>query len=163
MTNEERKVKLQGQIKSFADKEKLSDEEAKELDGLIARLKGVETQIVADGIAADVIAAEEEAAQKAIDEQIKIGIERIMAEKEPAVKNPGNDTKVDVTKDEADQPFPTGGEFFQAVKNAAIYPTREDVRLKSLSLKATGLSEGVPADGGYLLQPGVAGGILERR
>ena len=85
-----------------------------------------------------------------------------MAEKEPAVKNPGNDTKVDVTKDEADQPFPTGGEFFQAVKNAAIYPTREDVRLKSLSLKATGLSEGVPADGGYLLQPGVAGGILER-
>jgi HK97 family phage major capsid protein len=79
------------------------------------------------------------------------------------VKNPGNDTKTEVTTDEADQPFPTGGEFFQAVKNAALHPAYEDVRLKSLSLnKAIGLSEGIPADGGYLLQPGVAGGILER-
>ena len=162
MTNEERKVKLQGQIKSFADKSSLSDEEAKELEGLITQLKGVETQIDADVIARQAEADAEEAAQKAIDEQVKAEVERIMAEKEPPVKNPGNDTKVDVTTDAADQPFPTGGEFFQAVKNAAIYPTREDVRLKSLSLKATGLSEGVPADGGYLLQPGVAGGIIER-
>ena len=163
MNNEERKIKLQGQIKSLADKEKLSDEEAKELKGLIAQLEGVEAQIEGVDIAKQAEIEAAEAAKKAFDEQVKAEVERIMAEKEPPVKNPGTDTgKVDVTKDEADQPFATGGEFFQAVKNAAIYPTREDVRLKSLSLKATGLSEGVPADGGYLLQPGVAGGIIER-
>jgi HK97 family phage major capsid protein len=162
MTNEEKKVKLQGQIKGFADKEELSDKEAKELDGLIAQLKGVETQIKADVIAAEAREQENIAAQKAFDDKVKAEVERIMAEKEPPVKNPGTDTKAEVTKDEADQPFPTGGEFFQAVKNAAYYPGSQDVRLKSLTTKATGLSENVPADGGYLLQPSVAGGIIER-
>jgi len=162
MTNEERKVKLQGQIKSFAEKEKLSDEEAKELTGLMSQLKGVEAQIDADVVAAQLAADEKAAAQKAIDDQVAEQVAKIMAEKEPPVKNPGTDTKVGVTKDEADQPFPTGGEFFQAVKNAALHPAYEDVRLKSLSMKATGLSENVPADGGYLVQPQVAGGIIER-
>ena len=68
--------------------------------------------------------------------------------------------EVKVIKDEADRPFETDGEFFQAVKNAAYYPQSQDVRLNSL--KATGLSENVPADGGYLLQPQVSGGIIER-
>ena len=162
MTNEERKVKLQGQIKSFAEKEKLSDEEAKELTGLMSQLKGVEAQIDADVIAIQADADAEAAVQKAIDERVAEQVAKIMAEKEPPVKNPGTDTKVGVTKDEADQPFPTGGEFFQAVKNAALHPAYEDVRLKSLSMKATGLSENVPADGGYLVQPQVAGGIIDR-
>jgi HK97 family phage major capsid protein len=162
MTNEEKKVKLQGQIKGFADKEKLSDEEAKELTGLMSQLKGVEAQIDADVVAAQLAKDEAAAAQKAIDDQVKAEVERIMAEKEPPVKNPGTKTDVEVTQDEADQPFPTDGEFFQAVKNAAYYPSSQDVRLKSLSYKATGLSENVPADGGYLLQPSVSGGILDR-
>jgi HK97 family phage major capsid protein len=67
-----------------------------------------------------------------------------------------------VVTDEADQPM-TPGEFFQAVKIAGLYPGREDPRLRPLRVRdATGLSEGVPADGGYLLQPTVASGILER-
>ncbi len=70
---------------------------------------------------------------------------------------------VDVITDAADQPFKSPGEFFQAVKIAGLYPGREDSRLKPLKFKdATGMSEGVPADGGYLLQPQVASGILER-
>ena len=73
---------------------------------------------------------------------------------------PTNGGGVQVTKDEADQPFGSDGEFFMAVKTAAIYPNREDPRLRSL--KATGMSEGVPADGGYLLRPQVKDGILER-
>ena len=73
---------------------------------------------------------------------------------------PAVQTDVKVEKDEGDQPFPTAGDFFQAVKNATLYPSSQDVRLRPL--KATGLSEGVPADGGYLLAPQVAGGIIER-
>jgi HK97 family phage major capsid protein len=69
---------------------------------------------------------------------------------------------VQVILDEADQPF-SKGEFFMAVKNAALYPGREDPRLRPLKVRdATGTSEGVPAEGGYLLQPSVAPGILER-
>lgn len=58
--------------------------------------------------------------------------------------------------------FKSAGEFFQSVKNAALYPGAVDRRLLPLQAKATGLSEGVPADGGYLLQPNMAAGILER-
>ena len=71
--------------------------------------------------------------------------------------------QLEVLRDEADQPFRSDGEFFMAVKIAGLYPGREDPRLRSLKFKdATGLSEGVPAEGGYLLQPQTAGGILER-
>lgn len=70
---------------------------------------------------------------------------------------------VQVTRDEADQPFESAGAYFMAVKNAALRPAETDVRLRSLQVRnATGMSEGVPADGGYLLQPAVASGILER-
>jgi HK97 family phage major capsid protein len=70
--------------------------------------------------------------------------------------------QVAVVTDEADQPFETDGHFFKAVKNAALYPSDRDVRLRSREIKATGLSEGVPADGGYLLTPQLSGRILER-
>ncbi|CAK0775123.1 hypothetical protein CCP3SC1AL1_770010 [Gammaproteobacteria bacterium] len=72
---------------------------------------------------------------------------------------------VSVTMDEGDQKFASAGEFFMAVKNAALYPGAEDVRLRSRKnkeSKATGLSEGVPADGGYLLAPQVSSKILDR-
>ena len=91
--------------------------------------------------------AVEEAAKKAADEALK---------NMPAVK-----TDVKVTTDEADQEFASAGEFFQAVKNAALYPGSQDKRLLPLK-QATGLGENVPADGGYLLAPQIAGGIIER-
>lgn len=70
--------------------------------------------------------------------------------------------RVEVTRDEADQEFESDGQFFAAVKNAALYPSREDLRLRSRRVNATGMSEGVPEDGGYLLSPTRNNAILER-
>jgi HK97 family phage major capsid protein len=68
-----------------------------------------------------------------------------------------------VTRDEADQPFASNGEFLMAVKNAGLYPGREDSRLRPLKFRdATGASEGIPADGGYLLTPQVNTTLIER-
>jgi HK97 family phage major capsid protein len=70
---------------------------------------------------------------------------------------------VQVTKAEEDQDFGSPSEFFKAVKNAALHPSREDPRLRSRKVvDATGLSEGVPADGGYLLHPTVGQPIIDR-
>lgn len=70
---------------------------------------------------------------------------------------------VQVVTDEGDQPFESDGAFFRAVKNAALYPARADARLRGRQVvDATGASEGVPADGGYLLPQQTASGILER-
>lgn len=66
---------------------------------------------------------------------------------------------VQVTKDAADQPFKNAGEFFMAVKQAAYSPMSEDIRLRPL--KASGMSESQPADGGYLVSSAIAGGILQ--
>jgi HK97 family phage major capsid protein len=163
MNLQEQLKKEQEKVKAISDKENLSDDERKELKGLIAKVDEIKDKITGVKIADDLKATQEAAEKKAFDEKVKAEVERIMAEKEPPVKNPGTDTGgTQVIKDEADQPFGTAGEYFQAVKNAAYYPSQQDVRLKSLSLKATGLSENVPADGGYLLQPSIAGGIIER-
>ena len=84
------------------------------------------------------------------------------------ISSSGNDpaqrfTHVEVTRDAADQPFASDGEFFRSVKLAAMYPAQEDRRLIPLRVKnATGMSEGVPEDGGYLLQPTVATPLLEK-
>ena len=91
------------------------------------------------------------AATKAAEEAVK---------SMPAV-TPAAGFDVQVTKDAGDQPFKSAGEFFQAVKNAALYPSSADERLKSLKA-ASGMSEGVPADGGYLVSPTIAGGIVEK-
>lgn len=79
------------------------------------------------------------------------------------------DGGVQVVTDEADRPFASKGEFFMAVKNVALYPGREDPRLRSLKVKeearvrnATGMSEGIPAEGGYLVKPEYADGWIER-
>jgi HK97 family phage major capsid protein len=75
---------------------------------------------------------------------------------EPATANAG--AAPAVVKDAGDQPFKNLGEFFMAVKNVETQ-RYEDPRLRSVKAPA-GMSEGVPADGGYLIPPAVAGGIL---
>ena len=103
------------------------------------------------------VIAENEKITKAVAEAKKV-----WEKKQPPLKEPGNDAKV--TGDELDRGdnknFKSTGLFLQAVKNAALYPGSTDPKLKAL--KATGLSENVPADGGYLLSPQVAGGLIER-
>ena len=89
-----------------------------------------------------------------VEAAVKAGIDKAMKDL------PAPMTDVKVVKDEADQPWESGGEYFLAVKNATLYPQQFDKRL--LPLKATGLSENVPADGGYLLAPQVSDGLIER-
>lgn len=72
---------------------------------------------------------------------------------------------VEVVEDESDKaakenPFKTAGEFFAAVKNAAMYPSEQDKRLNPF--KATGLNEAVPSQGGFLIPETVAAGLYER-
>jgi len=77
-----------------------------------------------------------------------------------AASAPAKPAEISITKDEADQPWATAGEFFMAVKIAATYPNQMDSRL--LPLKATGLNEAIPAQGGFLVTPQFAPGILEK-
>jgi HK97 family phage major capsid protein len=71
---------------------------------------------------------------------------------------------IQVVSDEADRalagnPFKSAQEFFVAVKNAGVYPSETDKRL--LPLKATGLNEAIPSQGGFLVPQQTAGGILQ--
>lgn len=74
----------------------------------------------------------------------------------PAEKSP----EVAIVKDEADQKWSSAGEFFKAVKLAAN--GTEDVRLRALKAGASGASESIPSEGGYLVSPQFAPGIIER-
>lgn len=73
---------------------------------------------------------------------------------------PAQAPRVEVITDAADQPWENDGQFFKAVRIASTTGHR-DPRLER-SLKATGMSEGVPADGGYLLPPQMINRITER-
>lgn len=82
---------------------------------------------------------------------------------EAALKSlPAKPGEVVVTKDAGDQPFDSDGEFFKAVKNAAYYPNRADARLAPLAVKANGINETTPADGGYLPPAQTQAGIIEK-
>jgi HK97 family phage major capsid protein len=97
-----------------------------------------------------------EVATAAADQAVK----KYAESKEPEVKA-GFVSQVD---DEADRalkgnPFKTAGDFFQAVKNAAIAPHAVDQRL--LPLKANGLNEAIPSQGGFLVQQDQSNTIWE--
>lgn len=82
-------------------------------------------------------------------------------ESEPVEKT----ADVKVTLDEADNALKAGwkfpGEFFRAVKSAAVSPHNIDKRL--LPLKAgQGLNEAIPSEGGFLVDSTIAPGIFER-
>jgi HK97 family phage major capsid protein len=94
--------------------------------------------------------------QELISTAVSGGVEKAMK------ALPAKPKDVKVEKDEADQEFESAGAFFQAVKNATLYPGAQDVRLKSLKAGGTGLSENVPSEGGYLLAPQIAAGLIER-
>lgn len=78
-------------------------------------------------------------------------------EGEPANNKAGY--RVDVVEDETDkkakQPWETLGSFLKAVHVAAISPGRTDDRLKAQKA-VLGSNEGVPSDGGFLVQPNQA-------
>ncbi len=69
--------------------------------------------------------------------------------------------EVTVTKDAGDQPFSSLGEQLMAVKTAEISKGRTmDARLTSKAV--VGISEGIPADGGFLVQTDFATALLEK-
>lgn len=72
---------------------------------------------------------------------------------------------LEVVEDEADKaarenPFKSVGDFFMAVKNAAMYPSETDKRL--LPFKAQGVNEAIPSQGGFLVPQQVADGVFEK-
>lgn len=101
--------------------------------------------------------------QKARDEAlVDAAIKKYAASIEPEIKA---GFQVEVVEDEADKaarlnPFKSAGSFFQAVKQAAISPAETDKRL--FALKATGLNEAIPSQGGFLVQQDIAAGILSK-
>lgn len=93
-----------------------------------------------------------------IDKAVQQALKKY-AEGQPQVK-----AGFEVVSDEADRAlegnkFKTAGEFFMAVKNAEIMPSQIDKRL--LPLKATGLNEATPSQGGFLVTPDIASGIQQ--
>ncbi len=109
--------------------------------------------------------------KKMNEEEIKALVEQVAksaaeeALKQAAASEPQTKAgyAVDVVEDEADRalkgnPFKPQ-EFFTAVKNAALYPSQMDQRL--LPLKATGLNEAIPSQGGFLVTQDIASGIME--
>lgn len=98
-----------------------------------------------------------ETAKQAAEQAVKA-----YAESQPQVKA-GYD--VQVVEDEADKavksgkPFESAGAFFTAVKNAAVSPSQIDKKL--LAMKANGLNEAIPSQGGFLVPQDIASGILE--
>ena len=69
------------------------------------------------------------------------------------------DPEIKVVKDAGDQPFSSLGEQLMAVKTAETSRGRiMDARLKA----PTGLSEGIPSDGGFLVQTDFASMLLEK-
>lgn len=85
---------------------------------------------------------------------------KAFADSLPEVKTGFN---VQVTKDEADKPFGNLAEQMQAVKAFDQSNGRvEDPRLKRLAAKAPlGLNEGVPSQGGFLLEPTISAEFLK--
>jgi len=82
-------------------------------------------------------------------------------EKDITRKVPAGDPEIKVVKDAGDKPFSSLGEQLMAVKNAEISKGRNmDARLMSKAI--VGNSEGVPADGGFLVQTDFATTLLEK-
>jgi HK97 family phage major capsid protein len=78
---------------------------------------------------------------------------------------PANVRGAFVTQDEADKGFATFGEQLSAIKRAAMQPSSVDPRLLAINakaLKATGASETVGAEGGFLVQQEFANEMLGR-
>jgi len=95
----------------------------------------------------------QESQQAVIDEAVEKAIKALEPEKKADFQ---------VTGDEADRalegnPF-KAVEFFKAVYHAEVYG-QTDKRL--LPLKATGLNEAIPSEGGFLVTPDIAAGITQ--
>uniref|UniRef100_A0A6M3KIC4 Putative capsid protein n=1 Tax=viral metagenome TaxID=1070528 RepID=A0A6M3KIC4_9ZZZZ len=98
--------------------------------------------------------------QKIVDERVEKQVEEELA-KQIVKRFTPSEPVVKVTLDAGDQPFGSLGEQLMAVKDTAISQGRVmDERLRSKAI--VGISEGIPADGGFLVQTDFATGLLEK-
>ena len=67
-----------------------------------------------------------------------------------------------MTEREAEKPFANLGEQLVSIISAARNPSAIDKRLLHIQAAASGMSEGVPSDGGFALQPEFSTEILQR-
>jgi HK97 family phage major capsid protein len=99
-------------------------------------------------------------------EQFEEAMKRIVERDATPVKNPGNVITDPVEKKErGSEPFKSIGEQLKAVQIHALTQGRTtDPRLLYLNkaYKATGLSEGVPSDGGFLVQTDFVTELMRR-
>ena len=97
------------------------------------------------------------------DELAELRAFKTRVENEPAKKG-GVQIVEDETDKQADRPFKSFGEQMFAVARAALRPDMIDERLvaQQKRAKALGASEGVPSDGGFLVQTDFAAEILRR-
>lgn len=156
--------KLQAQIKTLATKEDITDKESKELEGLIAQSDKVKTQIKALKIAEEAEAEEAKEAEVARQAEIKALALELIAEEAPAINDDLPGIVVTPDGDEADRllkgkPFKSLGEQLRAVYAAADPGIPMDKRL--YAMKATGMGEGVGAEGGFLVQHDFSSDLLE--
>lgn len=132
-------------------------EKAEQLKSQAALLKQV------DGLEPEpVVAVTDTDEYKALTLELK-GLKDFKAkiEAEPPNNKAGH---VTVTQDEADkkakQPWENLGIFMKAVQVSAMYPGQTDDRLKAQKA-VLGASEGIPSDGGFLVQPNQANDIFQ--
>jgi len=94
--------------------------------------------------------------QAIVDERVE---KRVEEELSKQIIKRFTPSEVKVTLDAGDQPWSSLGEQLMAVKNTAITNGRNhDPRLKAV----TGISEGIPADGGFLVHTDYATTLLEK-
>jgi len=111
------------------------------------------TQELKDYLAGVVRDATDKSAELAADKAVKSLVASL-----PATNAGG----VQVTHDPADNPFKSLAEQCQAVKSIYLRPHSEiDPRLKRLDVKATGASEAMSSEGGYLLEPTFSAEVLK--
>jgi len=96
--------------------------------------------------------------QTIVDERVEKRVEEELARQIVKRFTP-SESVIEVVRDAGDQPWTSLGEQLMAVKTAATsHGQIMDARLKA----PTGLSEGVPADGGFLVQTDFATTLLEK-
>ena len=101
--------------------------------------------------------------KQAVAEGIAEGVKSALAAL-PAVETKST---IVVTKDEGDREFRSIADQCRAIKAETLNPRYSHPRLVALksiemdAIKANGAAEGVPADGGYLLEPTITPGVLK--
>jgi HK97 family phage major capsid protein len=166
MNLQEELKKVQARIKALADKADITEAEATELEELMAQSKSLKVRIEAQASVAE--ADEVDAAQAELDEEarIKALVDKAIAEGAPAINADAAGVAVTPSGDEADRarkgnPFKNLADQCRSVRALAqSQGSQMDVRLKPLAIKQLGGQEGVPDEGGFLLEPTFDGSIL---